>query len=109
MVVAEDIIALGHNAPLQGLDGDLDDTAEMTKLNNEIEQSQSVSNPRPINWNLVEQCSRIILRDYVKHYQVASLYAKSLINLNPGFKAIAEGAVVFDEISKTFWNEALPP
>ncbi len=109
MVVAEDIIALGHNAPLQGLDGDLDDTAEMTKLNNEIEQSQSVSNPRPINWNLVEQCSRIILRDYVKHYQVASLYAKSLINLNPGFKAIAEGAVVFDEISRNFWNEALPP
>lgn len=110
MIVADEIVALGAVKSKPGLDGvDLDDTPEMTKLSAEIEKSQSVSSPQPINWNLVEQCSRIILRDYVKHYQIAAYYGVSLIKIGHGILGVAEGANVFLGIFKNFWEDSIPP
>lgn len=109
MIVADEIAALGLAKVNPGLDGqDLDDTPEMTKLTVEIEKAQSVSNPQPINWNLVEQCSRIILRDYVKHYQIAAYYGISLIKIGHGILGIAEAACVFNGIFSNFWQDSLP-
>lgn len=109
MIPAE-IIALGLDNPKTGL-GDLsvDDTPEMIKLVAEIDKMNSVSVTTPTNWGLVEQCSRIILRDYVKHFQVAAYYGISLIKSNFGFQGIANTAAIFDGIFDKHWDDSLPP
>ena len=81
-MVNASILDLGTKEPLIGLEGkDLDDTPEMTKLTEEMSKLSSVANRQEPNWNLVEQCSRVILRDYVKHFQVACYYGQSLLNM----------------------------
>ncbi|MBQ1427148.1 MAG: type VI secretion system domain-containing protein [Succinivibrionaceae bacterium] len=108
-MINSSIVELGTKAPLLGLEGkDLDDTPEMTKLTDEISNLSSVTNHKDANWTLVEQCSRVILRDYVKHFQVACYYGQSLIKTGLGLQGIAAGACVFDGICKNFWQDALP-
>lgn len=109
-MISESIIELGTKKPLVGLDGkDLDDTPEMIKLTDEISKLSSITNRQEANWNLVEQCSRIILRDYVKHFQVACYYGESLIKLGQGVMGLCSAASVFNGICQNFWQEALPP
>ena len=92
-MVNASILDLGTKEPLIGLEGkDLDDTPEMTKLTEEMSKLSSVANRQEPNWNLVEQCSRVILRDYVKHFQVACYYGQSLLKIGQGLVGIIAGA-----------------
>lgn len=109
MVPAE-IVALGADNPQSGLDGQsIDDTPEMMKLATEIDKLSSISAQSPVNWSLVEQCSRIILRDYVKHFQIAAYYGVSLLKTTSKLSAIADAAAVFEGIFQHHWEDSLPP
>lgn len=105
----EEIVSLGEEAPKTGLgDMDLDDTNEMQKLTAEMDKLNDVNMSSPVNWKLVEQCSRIILRDYVKHFQVAAYYGISLIRTGMSLSDVTMGAGVFLGIFKNHWEDALP-
>lgn len=109
-MVNASILDLGTKEPLIGLEGkDLEDTPEMEKLTEEMSKLSSVANRQEPNWNLVEQCSRVILRDYVKHFQVACYYGQSLLKIGQGLVGIVAGAYVYDGICKNFWQNSLPP
>ena len=105
----EEIVSLGEEAPKTGLGNmDLDDTNEMQKLTAEMDKLNDVNMSSPVNWKLVEQCSRIILRDYVKHFQVAAYYGISLIRTGMSLTDVTMGAGVFLGIFKKHWEDAEP-
>lgn len=109
-MVPLEVSSLGLDSPKLGLDGqDIDDMPEMIKLTAEIDKINSINPAAPVNWNLVEQCSRIVLRDYVKHFLVAAYYGTSLIRIEGSISAVACGASVFAGIFSAHWKDALPP
>ncbi len=109
-MISLEVSSLGLDSPRLGLGAqDLDDMPEMIKLTAEIDKINSINPAAPVNWNLIEQCSRIILRDYVKHFLVAAYYGTSLIKLEGSVSAVAGGASVFAGIFSSHWKDALPP
>ena len=73
-----------------------------------MDKLNDVNMSSPVNWKLVEQCSRIILRDYVKHFQVAAYYGISLIRTGMSLTDVTMGAGVFLGIFKKHWEDAEP-
>lgn len=108
--MSDDAYSLGNEKPAVSLNGsDLDDMPEMIKYNEEFEAASSVSSTRPINWTQIERCARIILRDYVKHFQIAANYGIALLHLDKGINAVLDASVILHGIFTKFWDDALPP